>query len=351
MTEYTTGLDLGDRKSRYCVLDTRGDEIEVGEVKTTKLALEQRFPPARKMRIALEVGTHSGWVSRLLTRLGHEVIVANARNLAYITRANDKSDRNDAAKLAMLARTDPRQLSPIRHRSESAQVDLILLRTRNELVGVRTSLVNHVRGVVKSMGERLPACSTPVFATKVRGAIPDALRTALEPALEMIKQLSAQINACLKRIRKLSKEHPVMTQLQEISGVGAVTAAAFVLTLEDPTRFRKSRDVGPYLGLVPGQRQSGDSDPQLRITKAGDKYLRMLLVQCAQYILGPFAEDSDLRRWGLKKAQRAGKRSKKCAVVAVARKVAVLMHMLWAKNRSYRPLREPTTTPVAAARA
>lgn len=346
MAEYTIGIDLGDRNSRLCVLDSRGDVIETSQVRTTKLGLEQRFASGPKARIALEAGTHSGWVSRLLSRLGHEVIVANPRDVEYVSRAIDKTDQGDAEKLARLARADVRLLAPIRHRSETAQVDLTLIRSRDELVSGRTALVNHVRSVTKSMGDRLPSCSTPAFADKAGAALPEVLRLALQPVIEMIRRFSESIRSYDRHIRKLGERYPAMMALQEVSGVGPVTAATYVLTLEDPTRFRQSRDVGPYLGLVPRKRQSGDSDPQLRITKAGDSYLRRLLVQCAQYLLGPFGEDSDLRRWGMRLAQRAGKRSKKRAVVAVARKLAVLLHALWTKKTPYRRLREPSVPAV-----
>lgn len=345
MTERTIGIDLGDKKSRFCVLDSRGDEIATGEVKTTKLAFEQQFAAGPKARIALEAGTHSPWVSRLLTRLGHEVLVANPRELAYITKADNKTDRNDAAKLAMLAHCSPRLLAPIQHRSEAAQHDLILLYARDELVTIRTSMVNHVRSTVKSVGERLLGCSTPAFADQVEGKLPDPLIEALQPVIRMIRTCSEEIKDYDRKIRDLSKRYPAMVAVEQVSGVGSLTAAAFVLTLDDPTRFRKSRDVGPYLGLVPRKRQSGDSDPQLRITKAGNGFLRKLLVQCAHYILGHYGQDSDLRRWGLQLAQRSGRRSKRSAVVAVARKLTVLLHTLWTKKTEYQPLRKPDPVP------
>lgn len=343
------GIDLGDRKSRFCVVDSHGDEIEVGAITMTKLALEQRFSSGPKLRIALEAGAQSGWVSRLLIRLGHEVYVANPRDLALITRANNKTDKNDARKLAQLARVDPQLLSPIQHRSEQAQIDLVLFRARHALIRTRTVLVNNARCVVKSFGERLPKCSTPAFADKVEARIPDALRGALLPMIEMIRAISAEIRSYNRKIAELAQRYPAVTQLEQVIGVGNLTATAYVLTLEDPTRFRKSRDVGPYLGLVPRRRQSGDSDPQLRITKAGDTYLRTLLVQSAQYILGPLPKDSDLRRWGLGLVKRMGPRGKQRAVVAVARKLAVLLHSLWTKKTEYRPLREPTPTASVAA--
>ena len=162
------------------------------------------------------------------------------------------------------------------------------------------------------------------------GAVPSELRAALVPVLRMIDELTQRIVAFEKRIEKLSKErYPETEVLRQVNGVGALTAFTYVLTLEDPQRFRNSRSVGPFLGLCPKQRQSGARDPELRISKAGDRDLRRLLVQSAQYILGPFASDSDLRRFGLALASRGGKSAKRRAIVALARKLSVLLHRLW----------------------
>jgi len=126
--------------------------------------------------------------------------------------------------------------------------------------------------------------------------------------------------------------------LKQVKGVGTQIALTYLLTIEDPHRFAKSRDVGCFLGLRPGRRDSGESQPQMHISKEGDPYLRTMLVQGAHYILGPFGADSDLRRWGLKLAARGGKNAKKRAVVAVARKLAVLLHRLWVTGEVYEPL-------------
>ena len=139
-----------------------------------------------------------------------------------------------------------------------------------------------------------------------------------------------------------------MALLKQVKGVGTLIALTFLLTLEDPHRFGKSRDVGGYLGLQPGRRNSGKSEPQLHISKEGDPYLRTLLVQGAQHILGPFGVDCDLRRWGLKLAERGGKSGKKRAIVATARKLAVLLHHLWVSAEVYEPLHNSSPVPVAA---
>jgi transposase len=190
------------------------------------------------------------------------------------------------------------------------------------------------------MGARLPKCSTPSFAQKVEGAVPAEIRETLLPLVRMTAALSDSIQGYDEKIERLGREkYGHTTLLRQVKGVGPIRALAYVLTLENPERFAKSRDVGPYLGLVPKQEDSGESQPQLGISKAGDTMVRRLLVGSAQYILGPFGPDTDLRRYGLRLCERGGKNAKKRAAVAVARKLAVLLHRLWATGDVYEPLR------------
>jgi transposase len=343
-SESTIGLDLGDRWSRYCVVDQSGPVVKEDRVRTTPAALEEVFKVILSSRLVVEAGTHSPWVSRLLEKLGHPVIVANARKVRLIYESNRKNDRLDARMLAKLGRVDVSLLSPVQHRSAEAQTDLAAVRGRDALVAARTQLVNAVRGVVKSAGERLPASTTAAFAAKVASLIPPNLKAALGPLLKSIQHLSEQIHRCDQRVEDLAeKKYPATQLLRQVKGVGPLISLAYVLTLENPARFQKSRTVGSYLGLQPKQSESGESAPQLGITKAGNGFLRRLLVQSAQYILGPLAPDSRLRRWGLELSRRGGKNSKKRAVIAVARKLAVLLHKLWVTAEVYEPLRGLTS--------
>jgi transposase len=332
------GLDLGDKHSYVAILDQEGKLIEESRLPTTKASFQRKFFSLQLCRIAMEVGAHSRWASHLLKDQGHDVLVANARKLRAIYHNPRKGDRADAETLARLARLDPALLSPIHHRSPRAQADLAVLRSRDTLVRSRTLLINHVRSIVKSVGARLPSCSADAFAVKAASAIPDSLQPALLPIVETIASLTQEIRAYDRQIERLCQDqYPETLRLREIRGVGPLTALGFLLTLEDPDRFRRSRDVGPALGLVPRRDQSGDQDPQLRITKTGDPYLRQLLVNAAHYILGPFGPDCDLRRWGLKLAERGGKNAKKRAVVGVARKLAIMLHHLWKTGEVYDP--------------
>ncbi len=335
----TIGIDLGDRSSHCCGIDDEANIVAEFRVATDATSFEEAFRGLARKTIAIETGAHSPWVSRLLESLGHEVIVANSRKLRFIYENRRKDDRVDARSLARVARLDRTLLEEIRHRREGAQVDLELVRARDVLVTTRTRLVNHVRGVVKSFGKRLPACDPSALPRKATTAIPPVLLEALTPLLDMIESLSDQIRLYDRAVEHLATiEHPEVAKLRQVSGVGALTGLAFALTLDDPHRFRQSRSVGAWLGLVPAKDDSGERRPQMRISKEGDHYCRRLLVGSAQYILGPFGPDCDLRRHGLAIAARGGKNSKKRAAVAVARKLAVLLHKLWVSDAVYEPL-------------
>jgi transposase len=338
----TAGLDIGDKYSYLCLIDTESGEVmEEGRLRTTPEAFRRRFASERPLRIAIEAGTHSPWVSRALQECGHEVLVANARKLRLIYANKQKTDEVDAENLARLARLDPKLLYPLKHRGEESQAHMAILRSRQALVGSRTQLVNHVRGAVKSFGARLPKCPARSFHKRAKEHIPEALWPALEPILETIGSLTERIRDYERRLETISEErYPETELLRQVEGIGPLTALAFVLTLEDPRRFERSRSVGAYLGLVPARDQSGDRDPQRRISKEGDEMLRRLLVGSAHYILGPFGKDSDLRRHGEKIASRGGKNAKKRAAVAVARKLSVLLHHLWVTGEVYDPLHD-----------
>jgi transposase len=341
----TVGVDLGDQWSHYCILGLQGETLSEGQLQTRQAEVAEFFQALTPARVVIEVGTHSAWVQEVIANEGHEVLVANPRLMEGSKRRKRKNDRIDAHKLARLGRVDPESLHPITHRSREVRQDLVWLRAREALVAVRTELINTTRGLVKSLGTRLPQCSSRSFGHKVGDAIPAEAREALLPLVQLADGLSACIQVYDRRIEELGSDKYGPTKLlRQVKGVGPITALAYVLTLENPERFRKSRDVGPYLGLVPKQEDSGESQPQLGISKAGDRMLRKLLVGSAQYILGPFGPDTDLRRYGLRLGERGGKNAKKRAAVAVARKLAVLLHRLWVSGEVYEPLGYASST-------
>jgi len=346
----TVGVDLGDQWSHYCILGLQGETLAEGQLRTTAQEVGEFFQGLNAARVVLEVGTHSAWIRDVLCSCGHEVLVANPRLMEGSKRRKRKNDRIDANKLARLGRVDPQSLHPIEHRSKEVRQDLVIIRARDVLVAARTELINATRGLVKSMGTRLPKCSSPSFAQKVEEAVPVEIRDALLPLVRMTAALSDCIQGYDKKIEKLGGEKYGHTALlRQVKGMGPITSLAYVLTLEDPQRFVKSRDVGPYLGLVPRQEDSGESQPQLGISKAGDRMVRRLLIGSAHYILGPFGPDTDLRRYGLRICERGGKNAKKRAAVAVARKLAVLLHCLWVSGEVYEPLRHGMSAATAHA--
>lgn len=314
--------------------------MEEASCPTTKKGMAQIFGSKPHCRIAIEVGTHSPWVSRELKKHGHEVIVANARQVKLISQSSRKNDKLDARLLARLARTDPELLRPIRHRSEQAQQDLMTIRIREALVEARTGLINAARGLTKAMGYRLEACDADQMDVEKLEVLPAELRAILEPLLKQVASLTEKIKESDRKIEQIARDrYPETAVLRQVSGVGLLIALTFILTIEDKERFEKSRDVGCYVGLRPKQSESGERQPELGITKEGDVHLRKLLVQGAHVVMRATGPDTDLKRWGTKLAGRGGKNAKKRAIVAVARKLAVLLHRLWVTGEVYEPLR------------
>ncbi len=333
----TIGCDLGERQSTLSILWPDGRIERPRPIRTTPESIRGFFTRP-KAHVVIEVGAHSRWVSALLEELGHQVTVANPRRVKLISQSDSKSDQVDAELLARLGKADVKLLAPIRHRGMEAQSHLAVPKARDGLVECRTKLINTCRGLVKSFGQRLPKCNGESFHVKAREHVPAVLKPALEPIFQALERIQEAIRKEDKLIERLAKSYPDVEVISQPNGVGVLTALVFLLTLEDKNRFKSSRTVGAYLGLRPRKSQSGEDDPQLRITKAGDPLLRKLLVQCANHILGPFGKDSDLRRWGMELMKRGGKNAKKRARVAVARKLGVLMHRLWVTGEVYEPV-------------
>lgn len=341
-SKVTIGMDTSDKKNAVCILRNDTGEVikrlSVANTPEGMTAFFSRFPPTS---VAFEVGCHSPWINDVLTGLGHDTVVANPRQVALISRSIRKTDKHDAELLARLLRADRELLRAIKHRTRDGRIDLALLRTRNRLIGTRTGLIASIRGTVKSFGERIRGMDASVFHKHAAQDIPEDLLPQLEPLLEVLTTLAKQINSVNKEVTRLCREkYPETTLLRQIPRVGEITSLTFLLTIEDPERFEKSRDVGAYVGLIPRKAESGDRSPELPITKAGDRELRRLLVQCAHQVIGKLGPPSDLKDWGLALAARGKKQAKRRAVVAVARKLAVLMHRLWLTGEVYRPRRD-----------
>lgn len=341
----TIGLDLGTRKSAFCALDTSGDILAEGDVVTSRRAFQQFFSGEPESRVVLEACGVSRWIAQIAEDCGHNVVVANPRRLAIITNSTRKSDRNDAYKLADLGQVRPRLLHPVHSRGDRSHMAQLHLRVRTQLVESRTALVNCVRGSARTAGYPLPKCSTRTFPKRCREVLPKELLDLVLPLVEQLASLNDAIAACDRRSERIAEEHfPETECLRQVSGVGPVLSLAFAASIEDPTRFEDSRSVGAYFGLAPRSRQSGAKAPQLRISKRGDPELRRLLVSAATYILGPFGPDSDLRRYGERVVSSGSQAARAKARIAVARKLAVLLHHLWLTGEVYHPLAKERAT-------
>lgn len=346
------GVDLGDTKHAICITDKHGNITKEYSIPNSRAQIQKLAVCYPNSLIALEVGTHSPWISRLLKELGLTVIVANARKLRAIYTNTRKSDLLDARMLAKLARVDPELLHPIHHSSEDTQLDFIPIKMRETLVRQRVNIINAIRGALKALGIRIPNATTRGFAKQAQIYLEknhSEMLPNITPMLDVLIQLKDQISSYDKTIdQMIADKYPAAQRLQQIGGVGPLTALGFVLTIERPERFEDPRDVGAYVGLVPRRDQSGDTDKQLRISKTGNNYLRKLLVQCAQYNLGHFGQDSDLRRYGENIYKSTGSRlAKRKAVIAVARKLSVLMLTLWLRECDYEPLRNANKKQIA----
>jgi len=337
----TIGLDLGERRHRFCALNERGEVVEEGSLGNDRSALARLSVRYRGALAVMEAGAHSPWVSRYLEELGFEVIVSNPRKVRAIYQHERKSDQRDALMLARIGRMDPSLLYPVRHSSEQAQQDLLRIKLRDSLVRARVALINSVRFSLKSLGYKLSNASSQRFHKVAMENLPQEVQEMIAPSVHAVAELSARIAVLEREINVLARtKYPQTTWLAQVPGVGSLTALYFVLKIEDPMRFNNVRDVGAYAGLCPRRDQSGESDPQLRISKCGDAYLRRLLVSASQYILGPFGPKSALRAYGLMLAADGTARARKRAVVAVARKLCVLLLSLWKNNSRYE---RPTT--------
>ena len=287
--------------------------------------------------LVVEAGGSSPWVSRLLSELGHEVIVCSPRRVRLIAESSLKNDRVDAEVLARLLRMDAAFLRPIHHRSEEAQRLRCHVLVRRSLVETRTKWINTVRGILRGFGYRVAGKAPHTFVERLdRMEIPSELREVIEPLLEQIDLVTGEIARCDERLEKVAAGLPEVEHLRQIPGVGAIVALFFVLSVDDPERFRRSRDVAAFFGLRPSIRESGGASHYGRITKEGDPEMRRLLVQAAHVHLMS-TRDTALKRWGLELQQRRGKGK---AAVAVARKLAVLMHRMWITGEDYRALSE-----------
>jgi transposase len=326
------GIDLHVKSSEICVVDEGGEIGERAQVPTTERSLERWFGDRPPMRICIEASGLSPWVARVLRGLGHEVIVANAQRVRLIAESTLKNDRVDAETLARLVRMDPALLCPIHHRGEETQRLRGMLRVRRSLVNSRTACLNTARGLLRSFGYRVPGQRPERLARALTpGKIPEAMCRLVAPLVATALELDEKVQALDVEVVAVGQLFPVVERLQQVPGVGPLVALAYVLCIEDSARFSSSRDIASFLGLRPRMRESAERSRFGSITRHGDAEMRRLLIQAAHGCLRS-RQDSDLKRWA---EQLAGRIGKKKAIVALARKLAVVLHHLWVSGEDY----------------
>ena len=336
----TIGMDLGSKKTAYCIVAPDSERLDEGDLETNKKSMRAFFESQPTSRVVVEASAPSRWIAELAKVHGHEVVVANPREFRVISHSHKKTDQNDARVLADFGQFRPQLLKPVKLRGLRCQLARTTLSARSQLVEQRTLIICFVRSQVRNVGESLSDCPKTSFHKSALNRLPISLRPLLTPMLKVLAEIVEQIAEYDRLIENLcTHEFPETQVLRQVPGVGPNTSLCFVATIEDPSRFAKSRDVGPYAGLASKSRSSGESNPQLPISKRGDAALRRLLVSSATYIVGPRGQDSDLKRFGARIMARGDQASKSKARIAAARKLSVLLHRLLVTGEVYEPLR------------
>ena len=339
-SDIRVAIDLSDRQSRWEARDLSTGEVRTGVVQMTPAGLERCFAAAEHCTVVMEAGTHSHWLCAQLRKMGHRAEVLPADGLREGSgKKRRRNDAKDAASLLEHAVDIERpRVKKLWQRPDEYQRDLALMRMRNAMVEARAGLVSTVRGTVKQFGERVSKCDVEYFAGRARGELSAGMLALVEPVLGQIEELNKVVAQYDEQVRAYLARRPEAARLLAVPGVGDVTVGAFLAYVGEASRFAHSRDVAAYIGLVPDQDQSGEHDPQLRITKSGDRMVRRNFLECARGIMGPFGKDSALRRWALALAgDGRNKIRNNKAAVALARKLAVLLHRLWVSGQAYDP--------------
>src|SRR5579863_3799426 len=327
-------LDVSQRETSVCVVDEAGKVVFEGKAKSDPGALtallRKRAPFAN--RIGFETGAMASWLWHELKRVGLPVVCVDARHAhAALSVRMNKSDPNDARGLAELSRVG--WYREVRVKSDDSQAVRSLLVARSRLVSIRRDLENQVRSLLKEIGLLFPRAIGGQFRNHVRRLLDEhVLRSVVEGLLAVHEQVEEQQAALDKRVRDEAKADETTRRLMSVPGVGVVTALAFRHTIDDPTRFRSTQAIVAYLGLTPRRKQSGEQDHNGRISKWGDRLLRTYLFEAASVLLHRTQRWSALKAGGTRLMQRVGAKKAK---VAVARKIAVILHCIWTDGTSF----------------
>jgi transposase len=333
--EQFVGLDVSQKFTQACVIDSKGSLVWQGQCASTPQAIAEtikaRAPEVA--RIGLESGALSTWHWHGLNGLGLPVVCLDARHAqAILSLQVNKTDKNDAQGLAQIVRMG--WYREVRVKSIESHRVRALIGVRAQLVGMRTRLVNQIRGTLKTFGIVLGKAGGRAFEQRVEELSREAgiLGESLRALLAVLRNLSQQVVRLDQCARKFGKENAACQHLMTVPGVGPITAMAFVTAVDNPARFTKSRSVGAYLGLTPRRYQSGDMDITGRISRCGDRLVRSYLYEAANALLLRVKRWSSLKAWGVRLAKRVGMNKAK---VAVARKLAVLMHRMWMSGEEF----------------
>ena len=333
--EQYVGLDVSLKETSICVVDGSGEivcETSVGTTpETIAKFIEKRAPSA--VRVGLESGLLSTWLWHGLRALDVPVVCLDARHAASALKMQvNKTDRNDAAGLAQIVRTG--WYREVEVKSLACHEVRAVLLARSRLVASRRDLENQMRGLLKPFGLLVGKVRGKGFEGRVRELIADtpAMAEVIDALLLARRTLCTQVARLDVRVRMLAQTITPCRRLMTVPGVGPITALAYVTVIDDPGRFRKGRSVGAYLGLTPRRYQSGEVDRAGRISKCGDGLVRTLLFEAAGVLLTRVQRMSPLKAWGLRLAKRIGAKKAK---VAVARKLAVILHCMWTDGTEF----------------
>lgn len=330
-------IDLHDEYSQICVMNQSREILAEAKVPTTRAALSDFFRQRERCRVVFEAGPHALWVNELLSELGHEPVACHARRVRIIAESRNKNDRVDAELLARLSLSDLELIQPIKQRSRTTLEQRSVVRSRAALVETQKRLRTMLRGLVKPFGVRIGGGKKRALAELAAAELPELAAQSVKALLATLITIAEQIRNLEKHVEQITTTHPAVSRLQTIPGVGPLVAISFVHAIEDPARFR-SIDVGPYLGLTPSNRSSaGKKLAAKERGRPGDPYTRSLLVQAAWTLMNSRSE-SDLAEWGRTLIKRVGPKK---AAMAVARKLATLMHHLWLHDEDFRPKPRP----------
>jgi transposase len=323
------GLDVSLKQTSICVVDQAGSVVREGVVDSDPelIAAFVRSKAPGALRIGLETGPTTTWLWTELKRLGLPVICIDARHAKAVLKMQiNKSDRNDAAGIARIMQTG--WFKEVRVKTIDSHLIKALLVSRALLVKIKRDLENQIRGLLKNLGLIIGRAKFNVFAVRAEELIEDRpeLEAVIKPLLAARKAIEGQVADLDRKVLKLARHDVQVRRLMTVPGVGPVTALCFKATIDDPTRFKRSRSVGAYVGLTTRRHASGEVDWSGRISKCGDAMLRMYLFEAAGVLLTRVPKWSALKAWGIRLAKRNGLRKAK---VAVARKLAVILHRMW----------------------